>query len=231
MSVVLTTKHSVVVDITDANGEATDRRYLLAVPTIPTRARFRSALAAAGVIAHAHAEFAAAARETLLEVNTEETLGLLSLCDRVAEVGPSALEGDDAVRWKDVSNTLMRVDPRYRQLVADNTYYLEMAPVIAARVFLTGWENTGLPFQPGLDGLISNDLIEAVAEKFRGDLFQIWVKIVAMLSPDQSAEKNSASPSPSSGSPEVSAAAAKSSKNRSTAARGASSATDTKPTH
>ena len=176
--------------------EGSSVTYLIRIPTLGTKASFRRHCVAAGIQIWPKRELCRRAAITLRDVNPDN---LDSLLDLVAEVEAAAEDGADLAEatltaWTEISQQLRRFDPGFAGLVADNQHWTQLAPVIAARCFLAGWEGIDLAFKRGIDGLVPEDLLERIPE---ADLIAIGWRALQLMTPTGAQEKNSVSPPPS----------------------------------
>jgi len=170
--------------------------YLIRIPTLGLKASFRRHCVAAGIQIWPKRELCRRAAITLREANPDN---LDSLLDLVAEVEAAAEDGADLgeatlTAWTGLSQELRRFDPGFAGLVADNQHWTQLAPIIAARFFLAGWEGIDLAFKRGIDGLVPEDLLELLPE---ADLTAIGWRALQLMTPTGAQEKNSDLPPPS----------------------------------
>jgi hypothetical protein len=83
----------------------------------------------------------------------------------------------------------------YQRMLADNLVYSERAGLVAAQLFLVGWEGVEVEFERGLGG-VSDAMLEAVPVV---DLIAIGAQVGRMIWPPRSRLKNSPSVSGRSG--------------------------------
>jgi len=93
--------------------------------------------------------------------------------------------------------------PPYAELLGERDYWLSVAPIMAARRFLQGWENVDLPFERQF-GLVPEALIEFIAE---AHVAAIGWQAITRMTLSKEREKNSVSPPPSLPSPTSTTAA------------------------
>lgn len=84
-----------------------------------------------------------------------------------------------------------RADPRFAGLMGDRTAYGEIAAIVAARMFLAGWENIEVPFRRGVMG-VPDDLLALIPYP---DLYAISNAVSERMTPSEARLKNSDSPS------------------------------------
>jgi hypothetical protein len=178
--------------------------YHIRVPSGRGRAAWRRDVAMAGARLPAKAELFEALRSGVKAIgpsNLDELLAKLDLAEAI-EAGKADPDADLA-REISAFETQMMGDPGYSVLVAARTYWFEIAPLIAASHFLTGWENLDLPFARKGDR-VPDDLLDALPQ---GHVQQIGLKAINLMSVSKDQEKNSASPSRSPAAPPLSIAA------------------------
>lgn len=173
--------------------------FLLAVPTRRLRAIYDRELVANGVRPYSRDQQMLRIREVIDQIEADNKQEIIGLLDRLEAATPDAPVSDlDLQDWRGLEMRLHALDPQVREMAAANRFYFNMAPQIAARVFLAGWQNRAALFQRGADGLVPEALIDGVDPM---QLQEIWVELVGMLNPSEADAKNSASPQPSSPGP------------------------------
>lgn len=197
--------------------------YLLAVPSHFQRAAFRRDLRAAGANYPGDAELYRALREDLREVNPYNLDTLLELIDGVeasaqGDVDPDALDGLETI-----TRLARAAGGRYAAMEGDREFWLAVAPIVACRHFLRGWE--GVKAADGSEAAFARrrDLTtdETLVHLDEAELRAVGFKIMSLMRPSKDMEKNSASPSRSASSRKLSPTAKK---KRLTGPRGSSSA-------
>lgn len=196
----------------DKEGQPDAPVYLIGVPTVMGRARYRQALVEEGLRFHARGAFCAAAREWLEQIrpaNLDDLRGVVDdfeAAQQQAQSGEGEIAPEILQRWSELVELLTGQSPRAARMAADNQLYLTMAPYLAAAQFLMGWEHIDLPYRREADGKVALDLLGQLPEQ---DIGAIWLKILDVLEPSAAQRKNSASPSSSGDSPIPSRAATK----------------------
>jgi len=179
-------------------GKANAPVYLIGIATRSARAVFRREVAAAGARFWAPSEFHRLAREYVEQVapaNSEELLARIDAIAAVSEETGVAEIQAAAADWNDLAEKLIRHFPVFAGRHADNQHYLTIAPMLAARMFLTGWEGGDLPaFRRGLDGLLLEEVAEQIPD---ADFDAIGWRAMALMQPQETERKNSVSPQPS----------------------------------
>ncbi|MCM8738286.1 hypothetical protein M5E06_29600 [Azospirillum sp. A1-3] len=186
--------------------------YRLRVPSHFQRAAFRRDLRAAGATYPGDAELYKALREDLREVNPYNLDSLLELVDSVeaaaqGDVDPDALDGLEAI-----TRLARAAGGRYAAMEGDREFWLSVAPIVACRHFLLGWEEvkaadgTDAPFVRRRD--ITTD--ETLSHLDEAELRTVGFKIMSLMRPSKDQEKNFASPSRSASSRKPTKTASKS---------------------
>lgn len=85
--------------------------------------------------------------------------------------------------------------PRFAAMVADGVHYQQMAPVIAAQIFLAGWEGIETPFRRR-HGAVEENLLGVLPDE---DVIAVGMKALELFAPSEEQAKNSGSRSPSRG--------------------------------
>ena len=222
--------------------------YLIQPTDLLGKAAFRRELRAMGVSYPSTAELMEALRAGIRAgLAEDQQQGFLDLLDRaedhrsaMADAVRAVAEADEEEREgliKDMPqlseadaydlNTLERDMhlhyPPYAELLADRTYYLEVAPILAAQHFLVGWENVDARFTRKR-GVVALDLLESAMPEDRIKL--IGNRAMTLMQPSRDEAKNSASRP---GSP-AGRGTSKAGSGRSTARPGKSKAKSTKKT-
>lgn len=178
--------------------------YLIAVPTLRGKAEFNRACVAAGLVTHDRAAMIATLREGVAAQIEEDQAGpLLDMLDRIEAAGAgsggdgSGAEPDprDLEDFVVLQNDMRRHWPKYAAMVADGVHYQQMAPVIAAQIFLAGWEEIEAPFLRR-NGQVGEELLCLLPEE---DVIAIGIRALALFAPSEAEAKNSGSRSPSRG--------------------------------
>lgn len=210
--------------------------YFIATPTRASKALYTRECLQRGIRQFTRPLLLARVREVLRQLDIENRNDLLDLVDRVENVAAdSPLSDADRSDWRALDLKMQEVDPHLRGMVAANQYFLEMAPAVAAQIYIQGWENRDAVFRRSQDGLMAEDLLEGKDGIPELELYEIWSEVMRLTYPSETDAKNSASPQSSPPGP-VSSVAAGSAKSKSTAAapptaaNGTSSASDTTET-
>ncbi len=191
--------------------------YRIAVGTYLQRAAWRRDVRATGCRYPGDAEMYAVLRGLVRAAAPERLDAMLELIDQ--HEAAMAAQGTGATVDEDLNADFAQVErlaleiPDYARLDAERQHWREVAPYMAARGFLVGWDNVTsdgapLPFrrvesQAG-QRHVPDELLARLPE---ADLRAIGNRAIRLMHVDKSAEKNSASPSPSPSSPTATPAA------------------------
>lgn len=201
--------------------------YLIGVPSYFARAAWRRDVKGMGAQYHGEAHRFAVMRKGIAEMASEaQREELLAIVDAAAAAQRDAplpvAAGDEPEKLRRLGEILRQNYPPYAELLADRDYWLSIAPLMAARRFLRGWENVAAPFEQQF-GLVPEPLLELLSE---AHVYAIGWHAIGLMTLDKAAEKNSASPPPSLPSPTSTNAASA----PPTARPGKSTASDTSAT-
>lgn len=189
--------------------------YLIRPPSVMTRARWRREVGETGApaIPPGREELTAVLRRGITEIVAEhqqpELLALADEYDAAFTEVQAQREKDDASpearqaandRLAAVSNRMGFLEgeirgkyPPYAQALAARTFWFEVAPWVAARHFLCGWENVtvaGLPVEfAQVNGLVPEALLEQLPPDHIADVG--W-RAIGLTSANRDDEKNSA---------------------------------------
>ncbi len=187
--------------------------YHLGVANHFQRAAFRRDLRVTGATYPGDAALYQALREDLKEVAPYNLDTLLTLIDEVeaaaqGEVAPDALNGLETI-----TRLARSLSGRYAAMEGDREFWLAVAPIVACRHFLLGWE--GVKAADGNEAPCTRrrDLTtdEALAHLDEREIQVIGFKIMGLMRPSKDQEKNSESPSRSASSRKPSKTASKTS--------------------
>jgi hypothetical protein len=198
--------------------------YLLNPPSYMTKARFRRAVGEAGAWQPDQDEMVSVLRrgvtERVAEHQQPQWLSLIDEWDagwrnlmiqrlqaggKPAEI-EAAAQAFTAVsaRMMDFEAQMRTEFPPYARLLSARHYYFEVAPMIAARHFLCGWENVDLPFALGPDGLVPEALLDQLQALHPGHAPDAGWIAMGLQHASVDAVKNSEGASASSASPPAS---------------------------
>lgn len=172
--------------------------YLLKPATVMERAAFRRDVHATGARYHDDAALLDCLRDGIKAlVDDTQKPELLAVIDAVEELRaaapstPSAADVKTLADFDEIESTLRQHWPRYAQMTAERAYWITVAPIIACRHFLRGWENRRCAFIRKA-GLVAEDSLALLDET---ELMEIGFKAMALMQPSRDQEKNSVSPS------------------------------------
>lgn len=191
-----------------AGAEADHIAYLVDVPTILTRARFRHAVRAQGARAWSPADLSAQLRDEVAELladaqDADPRAKALAAIDAFDAVFAGALDSGQGLvpdgdmvavlrNYEDVVAAVESAGGRYARMKADNGLWSEIATFEAARHFLAAAENIDLPAARRADGTWPTAVLESLPpDHFAG----LGGFIMTLFSPNRDEEKNSGSPS------------------------------------
>jgi hypothetical protein len=219
------------IDATQAEIDAAPQPvYRLAVPSHLQRAAFRRDLLATGATYAGDKALYTALRADIGAVGPDNLDEMLETIDAVEAVGkPADADPELRDRYIEIARIARGLGGRYAGVEGDLEFYLSVAPFIACRHFLVGWE--GVKDDAGNDapfvrrGNLTTD--ETLGHLDENEMRAVGFKILNLMQPTKAMEKNSVSPSRSASSRTLSPTAKK---KRPTARRGKSSANGTSAT-
>jgi hypothetical protein len=186
--------------------EGSDVTYLIEVADSIAKARYRRAMKAVGARIWPQFAMVSSARAAIDASNPSNAAALIEVCDRFEQMTETT--PDDEKRaileaWVELSRVLQGVGGDFASRVAENEYWMELAPFIAARCFLLGSDK--LPLKRGADGMIPVETLERSIES--DHINPIGWRALALFAPSETEIKNSESPLPSPSGPASSPAA------------------------
>lgn len=167
------------------------RSYTIAPLGVRDRMQARAAVVAEGGIYPTQAQMYEALRNALREAapdNLDELLGVL-------DASEAAPEDTDLAQQAAKIETACQAIPSYNALLAQRVRNREAVPFVYFRHAVRGWEGDGLPEFGRRNGLVREDILEAVPEV---ELMQVGWRAFALASPNLAAAGNSGAPSSSS---------------------------------
>lgn len=173
--------------------------YLLGIASHFQRAAFRRDVLAAGATYPGDATMYAALREDVTAVDPVNLEELLGVIDEVEAGQNEDVDPDVLNRMPQIARIARALGGRFAALEGDREYWLSVAPLIACRHLLLGWEGVAdadgraLPFVRRLNQTAD----ETLARLDEGELRAIGYKIMNLMRPSAEQKKGSASPSPS----------------------------------
>ena len=184
------------------------RTYRLAPLTYRERIGFRAALAREAGLRPSTQDVSTALRIALREIapnNLDAALAVVDAADAARADAERAPQDADAqarlaeahARLAVIISACMDV-PVYAELRAASERWTGMAPWVACRHALRGWEGPGLPPFQRDKGLVSEPLLDAMPAS---EIAAVGWRAFLLVSLDRSAEGNSAAPSLSPGIP------------------------------
>jgi hypothetical protein len=160
--------------------------YLIATPTVLQRAAWRRDVAATGARFPSEADLHKALVDDLSAAAPDNLEEILACVNAVRDTPEDQRDPDLVEKYEAVAAFARRHGGAYARLQADRGYWADVAPIVALRSFLVGWEGLAVPF--------SKDLVDDIPEDHQRVVG--WEAINRMrLSED--ARKNFVSPSPS----------------------------------
>jgi len=189
------------------------RTYRLAPLTYRERIFFRAALAREAGMRPSPQDVSNALRAALREIapaNLDEAIVVVDEADAAREAVEAA--PDDAVLKAKLAEAQARLAviitacmdvPVYAELRAAGERWTGMAPWVACRHALRGWEGPGLPAFQREKGLVPEALLDAMPAS---EIAAVGWRSFLLVSLDRSAEGNSVAPLPSPGIPAPSTA-------------------------
>jgi hypothetical protein len=184
------------------------RTYRLAPLTYRERISFRAALAREAGMRPSPQDVSNALRAALREIapaNLDEAIVVVDEADAAREAVEAA--PDDAVLKAKLAEAQARLAviitacmdvPVYAELRAAGERWTGMAPWVACRHALRGWEGPGLPAFQREKGLVPEALLDAMPAS---EIAAVGWRSFLLVSLDRSAEGNSVAPLPSPGIP------------------------------
>jgi len=181
--------------------------YLVAVPTLLTRASYRREVASLGAIYHSDSTMLNALRDGVRDCVTDRQQGeLIEIInsfeieqEKISDLGDEATDtereslDDLRNRVDDIERFMQREYDSYSEMAADRGYWLSIAPIIAFRQFVIGWEGGELQYKSK-----RGQVWESLMDSLPSDHIDIvgW-KAITLMSPSGGQEKNSESQSQS----------------------------------
>ena len=190
----------------DAQNQDKPPVYMIGVPKQLERAAWRRDVRAQGATYPSELD-----RLTLMKKGVEEMarpeqkpelLAVIAEAIAAREEQPRAVI-EDPPKLQRIGEILRQNYPPYAELLGERDYWLSVAPIMAARRFLQGWENVDLPFERQF-GLVPEALMEFIAE---AHVAAIGWQAITRMTLSKEREKNSVSPPPSLPSPTSTTAA------------------------
>lgn len=180
--------------------------YLVAVPTLLSRATYRREVASLGAVYHSDETMLNALRDGVRECVVDNQQGtLIEIIDSFEIEQQKAVDiGDDVTdeeresledlrnRVDEIERFMQREYGRYNQMSADRGYWLSVAPIVAFAQFVTGWEGGELNYK-ARNGQVCESLMDHMPANH---VDVVGWKAITLMSPTGGQEKNSELQSP-----------------------------------
>jgi len=181
--------------------------YLVAVPTMLARAAFRRDVSAMGAVYHTDDAMADCLRDGIREcVQEDQQERLIEVVDSYRFEMNRDDRIDDDENFLDLAEQLGQIEsfirseyPPYARLEADRGYWLSVAPIIAFRHFVVGWEGGDVTCKRR-GGQVEESLLEKIPDSH---ISAVGWQIIGMMRPGGAETKNSESQSSSQPDPET----------------------------
>ena len=174
--------------------------YTVTPATMYSSMKFRHALRSRGLVYHGQLALIALMRRAIGdifagELEEEDRTAHLEILDNweaavsgdINDISPELIAQTD-----ELEQIITRHYPAYSERLADNQLYLEMQELEAFRFFCTGWENAGIDYVRGKDG-IAERLVEQLPEDH---VRTAGRHALLLMIPSEGEAKNFDSPSP-----------------------------------
>lgn len=175
--------------------------YLFKVPTLSGKADFHRAMAEAGAQLVQQAEVLAVARDAIDqafppgEPDRDRHLATIDTLQALAENPADAdllrAAADVDADWRLIELMLRRISETFNLLCGARAFYLETTMILAPRMFLIGWENTGVDFARAEATGVPEELLQKLPENH---FPMISGFALSLFAPTRDEEKNSESP-------------------------------------
>ena len=190
-----------------------DVTYLVAVPTLLSRAVYRRDVQSLGAVYHSDESMLNTLRDGVRECVADDQQGVLIELINSYEIETKAMAeiGDDAndqereslkdlqARMGEIESFMQREYDVYNQMSADRGYWLSIAPIMAFRHFVKGWEGSELRYKER-GGMLCEALLDAMPAEH---IDVVGWKAITLMSPTGGQEKNSESQSQSPADPKT----------------------------
>jgi hypothetical protein len=186
--------------------DGADITYLIQVPDLVAKARYRRAMKSIGGRIWPRSVMAGAAKDEIEAASPENAAALLAICERYTQMSDDLPDGEKqeiVTVWMELSRVLHGSGGGFAAMVADNEFWMEISPLIATRCFLIGTDSLAL--KRGPDGLIPAQTLESAVPV--DHIGPIGWRALSLFEPTEAETKNSASPQPSPSGPVSSTAA------------------------
>src|SRR5690606_24989553 len=99
------------------------------------------------------------------QIDDDQAGPLIDMLDRLeAASGATPADPRDLEDFAVLHADMRRHWPKFAAMVADSVHYQQMAPIVAAQVFLAGWENVAAAFHRR-HGLVREDVLAGMPEE------------------------------------------------------------------
>lgn len=186
----------------DANGQPNEGApvYIIKAATRREKLAFDHEVSASGAGAVTTSELYERLREGIAAVVLEEDRPrLIELVDQaeVLQRENKPVDDDLARDLAEIQRTIRPHYPPFAQAEAAQQYRLNLMVLIAAQMFLIGWENVSVPFERRA-GKVPDEVMELLPER---DCTAIGWQALALIFPSEDQSKNSESPAQSPSTP------------------------------
>jgi hypothetical protein len=181
--------------------------YLVSVPSLLARAAYRRDVQSLGAVYHSDASMLNTLRDGIRACVVENQQAALveivnsyelesekatDLGDDISEAEQESLD-DLRDRMTDIEQFMQREYDEYNAMSADRGYWLSVAPIVAFRHFVKGWEGSELRYKER-GGLLCEEMMNAIPPEH---IDIVGWKAITLMSPTGGQEKNSESQSQS----------------------------------
>lgn len=162
--------------------------YLIEIPGVFSKAQFHRACIAIGAQYDKDQKLFEVLRRGIVEV--VEDHGHAECLELVDQFEATAAADRDDELEADMERLEFRISENYQHLAeihARRTYYMEVAPIIAAQMFLLGWKNVEVDFKRR-NGKVPIDRIESLPA---GHAYQVGIRAMGLMHVTADQAKNS----------------------------------------
>jgi hypothetical protein len=196
--------------------------YLVVVPTLFSRAEYRRDVQALGAVYHSDETMLNILRDGVREcVAADQQAVLLEIINsfeieqkRLVDLGDDTPTDEESESLADLRNRMEEIEQfvrreydKYNSMSADRSYWLSIAPIVAFREFVKGWEGgekrDGFPLWKQRSNQVCEDVMEYLPPEH---IDAVGWKAIMLMSPTGGQEKNSESQSQSAADQETSIA-------------------------
>lgn len=200
-----------------AKGDPNPPVYLISIPTPIGRAQFHRTMTSLGARYWQRDGLIELARVSIQDTAPDNADSLLTVLEEFQRSTPEPDLSDEELAaltdqekkdrdsrverllslargWVELVGVLQRSDPAFAQAIADNQFWVEVAPLIAASHFLVDAENSAAKVKRGKDGIVPESQLTELPE---GHAVAIGGRALSLMTVTESERKNSKSPQPS----------------------------------